>query len=500
MVRAMSCVLVVDDEPGVRESIRMLLKGACDVVTAGTVDQALELLARTPVDLILLDLVLPGRSGLALLTELAERGPLPPVVVISATRTVATAVEAMKLGAADYVTKPFEPGALRIKVQRLLAGRDLEREVLRLRDEIQRRTRLGRLVGRSDAMQEVFRTVERLAQSKANVLVTGESGTGKELVARALHELGPRAAGPFVAINCAAIPDALIESELFGHERGAFTDARERRIGRLEAGHGGTVFLDEVGELSSAVQAKLLRVLQERSVERLGGVAPVPIDIRIVAATNRELEREVAEGRFRSDLYYRIHVVGIALPPLRDRREDVRLLSEEFLTRARTDAGRGPTRLAPAVLAAFERYPWPGNVRELENVIERAVALAEGDVLETEDLPQNLVQADRVGQLHDAVRTGQLGLDEAVGRFESALLLEALERSGWNQTRAAELLGITRRLLKLKIDRFGLAPPGTVPVVPSGAFPAQERPSSVPTGTPRESQASAQALPRWGDA
>ncbi|HVP28890.1 MAG TPA: sigma-54 dependent transcriptional regulator [Myxococcota bacterium] len=496
----MPCVLVVDDEPGVRESLRMLLKGECDVVVAGSVDQALDVLARTPVDLILLDLVLPGRSGLSLLPELAERGPLPPVVVLSATRTVATAVEAMKLGAADYVTKPFEPGALRIKLQRLLAGRDLEREVLRLRDEIQRRTRLGHLVGRSDVMQEVFRTVERLAISKANVLITGESGTGKELVARALHELGPRSSGPFVALNCAAIPDTLIESELFGHERGAFTDARDRRIGRLEAAHGGTLFLDEVGELSGAVQAKLLRALQERSIERLGGTASVPIDVRFVAATNRELEREVAAGRFRSDLYYRIHVVGLALPPLRERREDIRLLCEEFLARAQVEAGRGPTRVSPSVLAAFERYSWPGNVRELENVIERAVALAEGDVLQLDDLPRNLVHSDRVGQLHEEVRRGQIGLEDAVGRFESALLLEALERSAWNQTRAAELLGITRRLLKLKMDRFGLQPQGPLvaaTAVPVGALRPNEPSTSVPAGTTSESDSASPGSARW---
>jgi len=454
----MARVLVVDDEPGVQESLRMLLKDACEVVTAGHVEAALQAMAATPPDLILLDLVMPGRSGLDLLAELAERGVRTPVIVLTATKTVATAVEAMKLGAADYVTKPFEVDALRIKVQRLLEQCALAAEVERLRDEVSRRTQLGGLIGRSDRMQEVFRAIERVAQSRASVLLTGESGTGKELVARAIHELGPRASGPFVALNCAAIPETLIESELFGHERGAFTDARERRIGKFEAASGGTLLLDEIGELAPSVQAKLLRALQERSIERVGGSAPIPVDVRVVAATHRDLEREVAAGRFRADLYYRIHVVPIALPPLRERREDVRLLAEHFLSRAEAETGRR-LRLSPPALAALERYPWPGNVRELENAIEHALALAEGERVEVTDLPPAVAQSERVGALQDEVRAGRLGLEDAVGRFEMDLILEALTGAGWNQTRAAESLGVTRRLLKLKMDRYGIVPP-----------------------------------------
>jgi DNA-binding NtrC family response regulator len=454
----MARVLVVDDEPGVQESLRMLLKDTCEVATAGNVDAALQALAAAPPDLVLLDLVMPGRSGLDLLAELAERGVRTPVIVLTATKTVATAVEAMKLGAADYVTKPFEVDALRIKVQRLLEQRALEAEVVRLRDEVSRRTQLGGLIGRSDRMQEVFRAIERVAQSRASVLLTGESGTGKELVARAIHELGPRAAGPFVALNCAAIPETLIESELFGHERGAFTDARERRIGKFEAASGGTLLLDEIGELAPSVQAKLLRALQERSIERVGGSAPIPVDVRVVAATHRDLEHEVAAGRFRADLYYRIHVVPIALPPLRERREDVRLLAEHFLARAESETGRR-LRLSPAALAALERYPWPGNVRELENAIEHAIALAEGERIEVADLPPALARSERVGALQDEVRAGRLGLEDAVGRFELELIVEALTAAGWNQTRAAESLGVTRRLLKLKMDRYGILPP-----------------------------------------
>jgi DNA-binding NtrC family response regulator len=453
-------VLIVDDERGVRESLRMLLADECSVAEAGSVDDALAELSRAAPDLVLLDLVMPGRSGFDLLAALSTRPDPPPVVVLTATRNVATAVEAMKRGAADYVTKPFEVEALRIKVRQLLSHRALEREVEALRAQVGAGESPGGLLGRSPAMREVFRTVRRMAQSSAGVLIRGESGTGKELVAHAIHELSARAAGPFVALNCAAIPASLIESELFGHERGAFTDARERRIGRFEAASGGTLFLDEIGELDPGVQAKFLRALEERRIERLGGGAPIEVDVRVVAATNRDLERDVASGRFRADLYYRIHVVPIDLPALRERREDVRLLAEHFLARAREAAGRGPRRIAPDALAALERFPWPGNVRELRNAVERAVALCEGDVVELADLPASIVRTERIEALRQAVRAGRLSFEEAVADFERALLLEALEESGWNQTRAAERLGTTRRALKLRIDRLALKPPG----------------------------------------
>ncbi len=452
-------VLVVDDEPGVQESLRMLLKDDCQVATAGSVDAALDALAREPADLILLDLVMPGRSGFDLLAAVHTQDAPPPVVVLTATRSVATAVEAMKLGAADYVTKPFEVDALRIKVRQLLEKRDLEEEVARLRAQVEGRERLGEMLGRSDVMQEVFHTLRRVARSKTSVLIRGESGTGKELAARAIHDLGPRRDGPFVAVNCAAIPDHLIESELFGHERGAFTDAVEQRIGRFEAASGGTLFLDEIGELSAGVQAKLLRALQDLRIERVGGSHPIEVDVRVVAATNRDLERDVAENRFRADLFYRINVVPIEMPPLRDRRSDIRRLAEHFLELARREAGAGPRRIAAAALAALERAPWPGNARELRNAIEHGVTLAEGDTLELADLPQSVLRAARLEGLGEDVRSGRLGLEEALADFERALLLESLERNGWNQTRAAGQLGITRRALKLRMDRHALSPP-----------------------------------------
>jgi DNA-binding NtrC family response regulator len=452
-------VLVVDDERGVRESLRMLLTPECTVAEATSVDEALIALAATRPDLVLLDLVMPGHSGFELLSELSRTPDPPPVIVLTATRNIATAVEAMKRGAADYVTKPFEIEALRIKVRQLLSRRALEREVVVLRAQVEEGERLGALLGRSAAMREVFRTVRRVAASPATVLIRGESGTGKELVARAIHELSPRAAAPFVALNCAAMPASLIESELFGHERGAFTDARERRIGRFESASGGTLFLDEIGELEPGVQAKFLRALEERRIERIGGSAPIAVDVRVVAATNRDLERDVADGRFRADLYYRIHVLPVELPPLRDRREDVKLLAEHFLAQAREAAGRGPRRIAPDAVAALERFPWPGNVRELRNTVERAVALCEGDAIELADLPAQVVRTERIEALRRAVREGRLSFEEAVADFERALLLEALEECGWNQTRAAERLGTTRRALKLRIDKLGLKPP-----------------------------------------
>jgi len=452
----MGRVLVVDDERGVQESLRLLLKDEHDVTAAGSVDEALRILDQGGIDGILLDLVMPGRSGLDLLRELAERGGGPPVIVVSATRAIPPAIEAMKLGAADFVTKPFEVEALRIKVRQILEHRALEQEVVRLRDEVAGRSRLGRLIGRSEAMRAVYRTVERVAESRANVLITGESGTGKELVARAVHDLGPRREAPFVVVNCAAIPANLLESELFGHERGSFTGAHERRIGRFEAANMGTLFLDEIGEMPLALQAKLLRALQDRTIDRVGSTQPIAVDVRVLAATNRDLEREVAAGAFRADLYYRIHVVPIALPPLRERREDVRLLAEAFLARTRAEAGRGPTRIAPAALAALERHAWPGNVRELENAIERAVALADGEALELADLPDEIQLAARTESLRGEVRSGRVDLETAVARFETDLIRAALARTGGNQTKAADQLGVTRRVLKLKMDRYAI--------------------------------------------
>jgi DNA-binding NtrC family response regulator len=451
-------VLVVDDEPGVRESLRMLLRGECEVVAVESVDAALRAMAESPPDLILLDLVMPGRSGFDILAVLAEMPQAPPVIVLTATKTVVTAVEAMKQGATDYVTKPFEVDALRIKIRQILEHSALAAEVVLLREAVAERDRLGRLLGRSEVMRDVYHTIRRVAQSRATVLVTGASGTGKELVARAIHGECDRT-GPFVTVNCAAIPENLIESELFGHERGAFTDAVERRVGRFEAAHGGTLFLDEIGELAIGVQAKFLRALQERCFERVGGTESIEVDVRVIAATNRDLEREVAAGRFREDLFYRINVVPIFVPPLADRRVDIRPLAEHFLAKARAEAGRGPQSISRAAIGTLERYSWPGNVRELENAIERAVALSDGAIIDETDLPATVLRASQIEGLRDAVNSGRTSFEAASRDFERALLHEALEGVDWNQTRAAERLQITRRALKLRMDRCGIKPP-----------------------------------------
>jgi DNA-binding NtrC family response regulator len=447
-------ILVVDDEPGVQESLRMLLKSEGDVTVAGDADAALREVALATPDLVLLDLVMPGRSGLDLLAELSDRGVRAPVIVLTATNTVNAAVEAMKRGAADFVTKPFELDALRIKVRRLIEKRELEEEVERLRDEVEERQQLGGMIGRSDVMRAIFRNVERIAKSEATVLVSGESGTGKELVARAIHDLSSRAAGPFIAVNCGAIPRELIESELFGHEKGAFTGATDRRIGRLESAEGGTLFLDEIGELDPATQVKLLRALQERSFERVGSSTTITVDIRIVAATNRDLTKEVAEGNFREDLYYRVNVVPIQLPPLRERREDIRLLADTFLARVGAEK-----KLTPAALGSLEGYNWPGNVRELENALEHGLALCDGDTIDQQDLPISIGRTGQAEALREQWRQGERSFDETVVRFEIEILRESLESHHWNQTRTANALGITRRVLKLKMDKLGIEAP-----------------------------------------
>ncbi len=458
----MPTVLVVDDEPAVRESLRMLLKREYSIDTAESVDAALVAVAVSPPDLILLDVVMPDRSGLDLLGELSELGLEIPVIVLTATNTVAVAVEAMKLGATDFVTKPFELESLRLKVAQILERQVLEREVVRLRDEVRQRHRVGRMVGRSPAIQEAFRTIERLAKSSATVLISGESGTGKELAARAIHDLSNRSDQPFVPVNCGAIPRDLIESELFGHEKGSFTGAADRRIGRFEAASGGTLFLDEIGELEASLQVKLLRALQERVVERVGGSEEIPIDLRILAATNRDLEAEVAAGRFRSDLYYRVNVVPLVLPPLRERREDVALLADTFLARnaeTREQAGPAP-QLSDQAHRALLEYSWPGNVRELENAIEHGIAMTDGETIEVAELPLSVRRSGRAEALREEWRKGQIDFEELVARFETEILREALERNEWNQTRTASRLGITRRSLKLKMDRLSVDAPG----------------------------------------
>lgn len=451
-------VLVVDDELGVRESLRLVLCEGFEVLQAEGGEAALAMVAGERPDVVLLDILMPGLDGLAVLERLRGSRPELPVVMLTATRTLKTAVTAMKLGAFDYVQKPFDLDELRAVVWNASRTSALQREVDELRAEVGRRYQLGNIVGRSAAMQPIFRTVAMVAPQRTTVLVTGESGTGKELIARALHHQSPRSGRPMTAINCAAIPENLLESELFGHERGAFTGADARKVGHFELAHGSTIFLDEIGEMHPALQAKMLRVLETGELMRVGGTKPVSVDVRIVAATNRDLEQAVAEGAFRGDLFYRLAVVSLALPPLRERREDIPLLLRHFGREKAAELGVAERSFPPEAVAVLERYRWPGNVRELENLVERLFILGTGGPVRPEELPEPMRAAapPRQDDRGEAVLRGERSLSEAVDDFERAIIREALARCDWNQTRTAERLGTTRRILKYRMDRLGI--------------------------------------------
>jgi len=467
-------ILIVDDEDGLRWVLEKSLRNAGhDVTTAADGEAALREAERRTFDLIFLDVRMPGMDGLTALGRLRESRPDALVVVMTAHGTMETAIQAMQRGAYDYLTKPFDIDEAMLLTERALAARRLTQEVAQLKSGLQEVWEFGAIVGRHPRMQEVYKTIGRVAATDVTVLLRGESGTGKELVARAVHLYSRRAGKPFVAVSGAAIPATLLESELFGHERGAFTDAKERKLGKLELAHGGTMFLDEVGDMPLELQVKLLRALQERTFERVGGHEPIRVDVRILAATNRDLEALIKEGRFREDLYYRLNVVSVNLPPLRERRRDIPLLVEHFL--AKYAAQLGHRLVAPAALDRLVGYEWPGNVRELENVIQRAIVMATGGVILTEHLPIGPVSAAASGaidatleeviehRLLDCVR----GLREQqsanlydlmVGLVEKPLLRAVLRETEGNQVRAAQLLGINRNTLRKKLKEHGIDP------------------------------------------
>jgi len=449
-------VLVVDDELSVRESLRMALKSDYAIVTAANAEEALNLMEEAAPDVVLLDILMPGIDGLAALERLRAVNDRVPVIMLTATQTRHTAFQAGRLGAYDYVTKPFELEDLKLRIQHALEHEALRAENQELRSEVTRRYQFGSIIGKSKEMNRVFRTIEQIAGTRTTVLITGESGTGKEMVAKAIHYNSPRRDKPFVAINCAAIPDSLIESELFGHERGAFTDARARQIGKFEVADAGTLFLDEIGELSAPTQAKILRVLQEKEIQRVGGTETLNIDVRLITATNKDLEEAIRHGTFRSDLFYRINVVPIFLPPLRERREDIPLLIDHFLKKLSEDHRRPARRFSKKSLDLLMNYDWPGNVRELENVVERVVALTDVETIEEKDLPDEVVNNYRANFLKREVLSGNIDFEKAERRFEEDILTAALERCNYVQTQAAEMLGITRRMLKYKMDKLGI--------------------------------------------
>ena len=451
----MTRVLVADDEENLRLVLRtMLRKHGYEVETCASAEQALESIEKSTPDFVIADVRMGGMSGIELTRELKRRGSDAVVIVMSAFGSVDLAIEAMKAGAYDYVSKPFKQDEVLLALRKAEEREQLRRENQALRAERAASARFESMIGRSDAMARVFRVVDRAAEVATTVLIQGESGTGKELVARALHDRGPRKSKAFVAVNCGAIPESLLESELFGHKRGAFTDATSDKTGLFEAAHEGTLFLDEVGELPLALQVKLLRVLQEGTLRRVGETRDRKVDVRVVAATVRDLESEVAEGAFREDLFYRLNVLTITVPPLRDRKDDVPLLLDHFVARYNARLGtrvRGVDEAARKVLLA---YHWPGNVRELENVIERAMVLAERDVIGEADLP------DRVKRKEDArlvaLSSDELSIKKTARWMEETLIRRALEKTGGNRTAAARLLEISHRALLYKIKDYGV--------------------------------------------
>ncbi len=449
-------ILVVDDEQGIRASLQMTLEPAYEVLCASNAEDGLARFRQELPNLVFLDVILPGADGIALLQAMRSEDPGVPVIMLTAIKTVKTAVDAMKIGAADYLTKPFDIEELRLIVAKTLATQELEQEVRYLRAQVVSSYGFHNLVGKSPAMREIYSKIEQVADTRTTVLINGESGTGKELVARALHFNSVRRDRPFIAINCASIPDTLIESELFGHEKGSFTGALARRIGKVELAHGGTLFLDEVGDLGLPTQAKLLRFLQEREFTRVGGAQTIKVDVRIVAATNKVLEELIRRQEFREDLYYRINVVSLYLPPLRDRREDIPHLVQHILTRRLEADGRAPLEISKEALEVLAKYHWPGNVRELENVLEQALIWCRGATIAPEHLPTALRADTHSASLREHALGGRLSLEKAVQEFERELLQEALTRTGYVQTHAAAMLGITRRMLKYRMDALGI--------------------------------------------
>ena len=452
-------LLIVDDELSVRESFRMIFKNEFNVFLAGSGKEALDLLEKEDIDIVLLDLLMPDIGGMEILKNLKKKGEKPLVIVITAVRSVKTAVEAMKLGAYDYITKPFDIEEVRIIVRKASQTLKLQEEVNFLRKEVYKRYGIENLIGKSKAMQEVFLLISRVADTDSTVLITGESGTGKELVSRAIHYNSKRQNRPFVPVYCATIPETLFESELFGYEKGAFTGATSSKPGLFSLADGGTLFLDEIGDMPYHVQTKLLRVIEEKEFIPVGGTKPKKINVRIIAATNKNLEKLVEEGKFREDLYYRINVVPIHLPPLRERREDIPLLVEYFLEKYSQEVGCVPKRVSPEAMEILCNYLWPGNVRELENTMERLVVLfRETEEIKPYHLPENIRKDTGEKEFHFPSPESAT-LEEAVNSLEKEMILKALEKTGGVQTQAAKLLGTTRRILRYKMEKLGIEYP-----------------------------------------
>ncbi len=449
-------ILVIDDDESLRRVLEYnLAQEGYAVLTASSGEQGLDLLKREGADLVVTDVRMPGMDGLQVLEGVHKVDPGIQVIILTAFGTIEMAVEAMKAGAFHYISKPFNRDELKLTIKKALQLKELERENVTLREELKERTGLDAIVANSPSMAEVLDLVVRVAPTETTVLILGESGTGKELIARAIHNNSPRVRGPFVAVNCAAIPETLLESELFGHVKGAFTGAIRDRIGKFEAAEGGTILLDEIGEMRPDLQVKILRVLEERMLERVGDNRLIRVDVRVLAATNRDLSKAIQAGEFREDLYYRLNVVPLQIPPLRERRSDVLPLAQHFLKRLGASA---KLTIAPDAFRALESYDWPGNVRELENALERAMIFHRNDVISLADLPETIraPKAKEAAPLPVSLPEDGLSLEGV----EKELILRALQKHDWNQSRAARYLGITRHTLLYRMEKHNIARPG----------------------------------------
>ena len=458
----MHAILVVDDEPNYLVVLSELLRDeGFEVFTAPGGDDALKIVKDVDLDMVISDMQMPGMDGMELLGEIKKHDDDLPVLIITAYAEVDKAVKAMQEGAFSYLAKPFSNDELIVSINKAVSHRSLLKENIRLRQQIRERNSFGGMVGKNPRMKQVYELIEKVAPTPASVLITGESGTGKELVAKAIHVNSPREPYPFITVNCAALADNLLESELFGHEKGAFTGAASMRKGRFELADRGTIFLDEIGEIPLALQSKLLRVLQERTLERVGGTRTMTIDVRIISATNKDLKEEVQQGRFREDLFYRLNVIHVALPALRERMDDLPLLVQYFVQKCADNLAKEQLQISPDALRLLMNLPWEGNVRELENTIERAAILCNNDIIEPEDVQPESISVDSSASWTQELDLFQLipdsvKLNDVLYIVEEKMLIQALEESNQIQARAAEMLGITKSLLQYKMKKYGI--------------------------------------------
>ena len=459
----MRTILIVDDEPAARYGVRRALEGKYKIAEADSATSARALLAAEPSDLILLDLVMPGEDGLTFLRWMRANNIETPVLVVSALDSAKTAVDALRSGAADYIVKGYDIEELRTRVANILQIAELGAENTRLRRELVADGQFGRMLGSSAPMRRVFEMAERVAATDATVLILGESGTGKDLLAQEIHDRSPRAGKAFVAVNCAALPENLIESELFGFERGAFTGAAQQRKGKFELASGGTIFLDEIGDMNPVTQAKVLRVLENRKIERLGGSQSIAVDVRVISATHRDLSAEIAAGKFREDLYYRLRVVTLELPALREHKEDIPALVDAFLAQFGARHSR-KVKINRAALDLLSAYDWPGNVRELRNAVERSLVLCRGDEITAADLPEEIREGHRpltpAGTESESAFLGESDFREAKRQFEIVYLKRKLEEHRWNVSKTAAVVGLHRQSLQEKLRELGIQRPG----------------------------------------